>query len=95
MTRKHAKELLPIITAFANGEEVQCLHRDKWESREDHGFTWDANRYRIVPNPRKIWVNEYKSGNLYVHTTKEDAKDCALGNCEFVACHELELPPLT
>jgi hypothetical protein len=97
MTRQHAKELLPIITAFANGEDVQGFEgvSNEWVTLHDPSFIDIPKAYRIAPKPRKVWVNEYKSGNLYAHTSKEDADDCALGGGnELIACHEIELPPI-
>jgi hypothetical protein len=96
MTREYAKELLPIITAFANGDDIQSQSPGgNWSIINEPGFSLEPSRYRIAPKPRKVWVNEYKSGNLYAHTSKEDADDCVLGwGNEFIACHELELPPL-
>lgn len=97
MTREHAKELLPIITAFANGEDVQAYYgAEGWQSKEDHDFWWQPDRYRIAPKPRKVWVNEYPGfpANcvLCFHETKEQADNDAGFNR--IACHEIELPPL-
>jgi len=94
MTRENAKELLPILTAFANGEEVQFNNGLSWKTQNELSFEGNPQHYRIAPKPRKVWVNEYKSGSAYIHSTKGEADQCARWSCELVACYELELPPL-
>lgn len=54
MTRQHAKELLPIITAYAEGKKIEIENayskHDGW--RECPYPTFDeANKYRIAPEP--------------------------------------------
>ena len=52
MNRKEAKELLPIIQAFAEGKEIEsrCIKGDKslWYDDEDPSFDNDLE-YRIKP----------------------------------------------
>ena len=93
MTREHAKELLPIITAFANGEDVEFHRLDVgWTTIVSPSFDSEPANYRIAPKPRKVWVNEYPHGELRMHPSKEAAEERASG--DRIACHELELPPL-
>lgn len=35
--------------------------------------------YRIKPQPRTIWVNEYPSGGRYTYKSKKEAIDMAAG----------------
>lgn len=95
MTREHAKKILPIITAFANGEEVQYepLNKmGKWGSVQDPGFQADPSAYRIAPKPRVIFVNEYDSELFSTWQTRSAADAVAL--VSRVACHEITIPPL-
>ena len=69
MTRKEAKELLPIIQAFANGETIECnseINPDKWylvdEEDDELKFDRSPESYRIknkcenIPEQRSsIW----------------------------------------
>lgn len=59
MTPARAKELIPIITAFANGETVQTrVAEEAWfDARRP---TWrDDWQYRIKPKPRlRPWTSE-------------------------------------
>jgi hypothetical protein len=99
MTPEHAKELLPIITAFANGEEVQYKNtRGQWDIPDEYGLSFieRPDYYRIAPKPRKFWVNEYQGfpsmSSVGFHPTKKEADEAAGSNR--VACYELEFPPL-
>lgn len=50
MTREEAKELLPIIQAFADGKKVEFFNDvSEWEDSEYLEFSRERNRYRIKP----------------------------------------------
>ena len=55
MTREEAKQLLPIIQAFAEGKAIEsrCIKGDKslWYDDEDPNFDNDFE-YRIKPEPK-------------------------------------------
>ena len=48
MTRKEAKELLPIIQAYADGKTIQFRERDI----EEPSFVGCINEYHIKPEPK-------------------------------------------
>lgn len=77
MTRDEAKKLLPIIQAFAEGKEVQYFTGSGWETTSIPSFDLVV-QWRIKPEPKEIWVNEYESGIIKMlgHPTKELA-DCS------------------
>ena len=55
MTREQAKQLLPIIQAWADGKDVQVWDVDKkqWYTfRESVLFTKSVDEYRIKPEPK-------------------------------------------
>ena len=52
MTREEAKELLPIIRAFAEGKNIQFLSDGEWHDINQADFTWYTDNYRIKPEPR-------------------------------------------
>jgi len=60
MNRERAKELLPIIEAFANGEDIQTIHHiDKnpeWQDSENLDFG-SLCEYRIKPKLREFWLD--------------------------------------
>ena len=51
MTREEAKELLPIIQAFAEGKTIQVWANDTWKD-EDYPFFGPLCQYRIKPEPQ-------------------------------------------
>jgi len=54
MTREQAKELLPILSAFADGGAIQHECAAGWEDRESPDFhSFPARRFRIKPEPRE------------------------------------------
>lgn len=52
MKRKNAKELLPIIKAFAEGKQIQFFNGDKWNDLESPSFNEESCLYRIKPEPK-------------------------------------------
>ena len=56
MTREEAKELLPIIQAFAEGKDIQIrnITDDGWDDINDDrmSFCAKAEAYRIKPEPK-------------------------------------------
>lgn len=64
MNRERAKELLPIIEAFANGEDIQGRRSGAaWiDTNDDPQFQTSFFEWRIKPSPRQFWVNIYPSG---------------------------------
>ena len=60
MTREEAKELMPIIQAFAEGEIIECRTKpgtisagipNEWTEIKEIGF-WSGIEYRIKPEPK-------------------------------------------
>ena len=58
MTREQAKELLPIIQAFAEGKTIQYLDKiDGWRDYNDPSFCGNL-KYRIKPEPKHRPFND-------------------------------------
>ena len=49
MTREEAKELLPIIQAWAEGKTIQFLINGEWEDIDQSDFACGPDKYRIQP----------------------------------------------
>lgn len=68
MTRKQAKAVLPVITAFASGKEVQ--YRDdrdpKWRESDSLSFDSAVHEYRIKPVQQEFWIVASRNGRLSV-----------------------------
>ena len=53
MTREQAKELLPIIQAYAEGKDIEMLTVDnEWIKATFPNFTLNPRFYRIKPEPK-------------------------------------------
>ena len=66
MNRSRASELLPIIEAFANGEDLEfrLIGKTGWmmfPKNEELTITFPAGdyEYRIKPSPREFWIARY------------------------------------
>lgn len=73
MLREHAKELLPIIAAFADGKWVQFLNgKGLWEVAVNPSFNLDPTRYRI--KPIEMYANEYAHGYGRLYADSKQAE---------------------
>ena len=52
MTREQAKEMLPIIQAYAEGKTIQFLDGCKWDDVYETDFYQSPDKYRIKPEPK-------------------------------------------
>ena len=52
MTREEAKQLLPIIQAFAEGKEIQQTDGYDWYDLDDPDFMANGSSYRIKPETK-------------------------------------------
>ena len=52
MTREEAKQLLPIIQAFAEGKCVETKTGSGWVNMENMSFAGKPKAYRIHPEPK-------------------------------------------
>ena len=52
MTREEAKQLLPVIQAFAEGKDIQYIEEGKWFDITGPYFNLPANTYRIKPESK-------------------------------------------
>ena len=63
MNRVKARELLPIIQAFADGKDIQCHQmNDTWKVLDDPQFSIIAE-LRIKPEPIEIWCMVNNKGH--------------------------------
>ena len=88
MNRERAKELLPIIQAFAEGKDIQARYIEGnaiWGAPIDPSFI-DSFEYRIKPEPKIIYVNKYTHSMGYsYHKNEEDAHRHVFKDMEYIA----------
>ena len=60
MTQQEWKARLAIVTAFANGEEIQYYYWGSWHTCKDLDFAHPSEGYRIKPKPLSYrpWKSE-------------------------------------
>lgn len=80
MNSSNAKDYLPLVQALAEGKVIQghMAYSGRWEDMSgDIRFDGPASDYRIKPEPREIWVNEWKPAGKVVFDCAEDAAEHA------------------
>jgi len=96
MTPEKARELLPIIQAYAEGEPIQECDAglNNWRDCIDEPeFENECLEFRIKPEPKVIYVNELCDGNKVGFDTTDGAKAHAgacLARCKRVAIKYIE-----
>ena len=86
MNRERAKELLPIIQAFSDGEEIEFCSPEnisgpqtEWESVQENPNWHTAYKYRIKPKSREFWITISGIGTPTAHGSKQRAVDWTVG----------------
>lgn len=77
MNRERAKELLPVIRAFADGEDVYMKSAPShcWQLETEPGWC-DGRKYRIKPKPREFWiVSTEDRSDRYPHVLSPKEKE--------------------
>jgi hypothetical protein len=75
---------IKVMQAFERGEDIEALNHNApscgWFAIDVPTWSWDKYNYRIKPEPKTIWVNEYDDGftpDLMAYRTKPQADDYA------------------
>jgi len=95
MNRERVKELLPVFQAYAEGKDIEMRDPDdpldKWGVISEPAFARSLE-YRIKPEPRVIYVNEYPGGAPTCYLDKTVAKELAASNATRKAVRYIECP---
>lgn len=61
MNKNNAAQYLPLIRALAEGKEIEVRGRNGqgWAAANKLNFSGPPSDYRIKPEPRHVFVNEY------------------------------------
>lgn len=84
MTREYAKLLVPVITAFAEGKQLQIRCYDgKYYDTDILNETEDLTKYRIKPEPTTIerWAIVYRGNQVYSTFASEHDAQSYLDEC--------------
>jgi hypothetical protein len=96
MNKDNAKDFLPLVQALVEGKTLQHDVGDgKWYDCDPCYFNLSPEQYRIKPEPRVVWLNEYACGDFTtsnIHTSETTANTAATSNrvrcVKFVECLE-------
>ena len=88
MTREEAKELLPIIQAYAEGKKIEILFNSEWMPGTFPDFTLSPENYRIKPEPEyrpfktkeECWNEMSKHQPFGWVISKKSASYCNIGS---------------
>lgn len=80
MNKDNARDYLPLVQALAEGRVIEHRGSGGWYQINNPTFQDPPSDYRIKPEPREIWVNEYASGDEHVHESQESAAIALRGN---------------
>lgn len=75
MNKDNAKDYLPLVQALAEGKTIQMDAEDEWFDNPNPDFTLPVECYRVKPEPRVFYVNEYENGFGSLHDSKEKLED--------------------
>lgn len=88
MNRERAKELLPIIEAFANGEDIEINHSsDGWRIIDEPGWSSDPKKYRIKPKAREFWIDTVATSGS--HLEAFEYEPCMTDNWPYIKVREV------
>ena len=88
MTRKEAKELLPIIQAWVEGKTIQYKLKGGWQDMDNPSFNDLPSEYRIKPEPiyrpfksqEECWNEMHKHPDFGWVRSKQWGSYALLGN---------------
>lgn len=76
-------QMIEVLTAYKAGKKIQFRGYGLllWEDciNNEPLWNWTAYDYRVKPEPKVIWVNEYADGSGIGYTSEASAK-AFLGN---------------
>lgn len=85
MNREDLAAMIAVMQGALDGKLVECRVRtgwdgDPWRSGEV-SWDWARYEYRLKPEPRRVWVNEYRDGGFGgVYSTRDDAERVGAGD---------------
>lgn len=74
--------MIEVLQAAKAGKKIQCKGiGTEWLNEPNPDWNFSRWTYRIKPEPRVIYVNEYPNSFGAIHHTEEAAKREASSNC--------------
>lgn len=87
-------QMIEVLTAYKAGKKIEVKGHDgvKWHNTPKPAWDFVECDYRVKPEPKVLWVNEYKNGSGYGHTTRENAEGVARESHTRIAVRYVEMP---
>ena len=87
-------QMIEVLTAYKAGKKIQMFWQGSWGDCGPHEPAWNFKDfiYRVKPEPKVIWVNEYADGSGMTHPSKEQAQYVQHGGHVRVAVRYVECP---
>lgn len=73
MNREETKEAIKVMQAYAEGKEIEYRTGNVWCLCRNPSWSFGDIYYRIKPEPKVIWVNEYEDGTGSAYTSRDQA----------------------
>ena len=72
-------EMFAVLQAAKEGKMIQRQHKAflDWCDIAEPDWDFVHFNFRVKPEPRTIWMNEYSHGSYAVHCSKDEAEENA------------------
>jgi hypothetical protein len=74
------EEKIAVMQAALDGAEIEWTTKEceNWEGKQtdSNAWNWGVFNYRVKPQPKEIWVNEYDDVKSQIHGSQFDASRC-------------------
>lgn len=70
------KEMIAVMQAADEGKRIEARAKGDtvWRNSRKPGWNWYEGDYRIAPEPKVVYVNEYNGYNSRAYNTAESAR---------------------
>lgn len=91
MDTDNIDHMIAVLTAYKEGKTIQARHRDDekttWLQATEPCWDWETYDYRVKPEPRIVWINEYANGIWgCANSSKQAVKNSTSDEC--IACRK-------
>lgn len=87
-------QMIEVLTAYKAGKKIEVKGHDgvKWHNTSLPAWDFAECDYRVKPEPKVIWVNEYADGSGIGYTSEAAAKAFLGNHHKRVAVRYVEMP---
>ena len=87
-------QMIEVLTAYKAGKKIEVKGHGgvKWHKTSMSAWDFVECDYRVKPEPKVLWVNEYKDGDGYGHATRKNAEEASRDQHTRIAVRYVEMP---